>query len=149
MIHYDLWLSNDVRLTALKAQENEARAAKMYATLRPLRAAIGRASDVLRHGWLRWQAAACRRAALRDLSRMNDHLLEDIGMTRGQMAELARQSIDGARPVPADKPVIVARRGRAMAEAQDACQVIPFARAAQLRDGRSEAEAKGRTRRAA
>lgn len=149
MIHYDLWLSNDVRLTALKAQDNAARAAKMYAALRPLRAVIGQASDVLRHGWLRWQAAACRRAALRDLNRMNDHLLEDIGMTRGQMAELARQSIDGVRPVLAAKPVIVSRRGRAMAEAKEACQVIPFARAAQLRDGRREAEAKRRAQRAA
>ena len=33
MIHYDLWLSNDRRVMAVKAQDNAARAAKMYSWL--------------------------------------------------------------------------------------------------------------------
>lgn len=149
MIHYDLWLSIDRRVIALKAQDNAARAAKMYAALRPVRAVIERVSDGLRAGWMRWQAGARRRAALRDLNRMNDHLLEDIGVTRSEMAALARQSIDGVRPVLAARPEIVARPVEATSEIKPACQVIPFAHAAQLRDGRREAEAKRRARRAA
>ena len=138
MIYYDQWLSNDPKLKAVRARENEASAAATYAILKPLRIALGRASALLRQGWQSWQADLRRRAGLRELNRMDDRLLEDIGIARGQIAGLAHNVVRGQRTEYAAKRLIKPQPAQPAVDFKAECQVIPFVRARQLPDGSGE-----------
>ncbi len=138
MIHYDLWLGNDPKLKAVKTRQNEASAATIYANLKPARAALGQASALLRQGWQIWQANARRRTALCELSRLDDHLLEDVGISRRQIPLLAHNA---ARVLRNDRDVTRLTKpqpARPVVDFKAECQVIAFVRARQVRDGSGE-----------
>ena len=134
MIYYDQWLSNDPKLTAVKTRENEAHAATIYATLKLLRVALGQALALLRQGWQSWQADA----ALRELNRLDDYLLEDVGIARGQIAGLARNAVRGPRNHHVATRLAKPSPTKPAVDFKVECQVIPLIRARQARDGSGE-----------
>jgi len=134
MIYYDQWLSHDAKLTAVQSRQNEMRAAGFYANLSPFRSAIqwiGALIDPIRRSV---RARLLHKAALRELKGLDDRLLTDIGLTRGQIDELARLSfgrelkhqiaLHGGRPL----------LGLSAAAAKPVCDVIPLAPLRQARD---------------
>ena len=53
-----------------------------------------------------WIDRRSRRAgAIRELSRLSDHMLEDIGIHRGEIREVVKAMLDRRFPAPAVRPV--------------------------------------------
>lgn len=97
MIDYNQWLSQDTGLRTVHRAVNEERAARLYAGLAPLRRVVAGASDALRRGWQLVEGYRRRQATRRELARLNDHLLADIGIER---SDIARFSLDTATARP-------------------------------------------------
>lgn len=97
MINYNQWLSQDIRLRTDHRVANEARAARLWAGLAPFRRAITVASDGLQRCWYAIESYRRRQATRRELARLNDHLLADIGIER---KDIARFSLDAATARP-------------------------------------------------
>ncbi|MCP5153185.1 MAG: DUF1127 domain-containing protein [Ectothiorhodospiraceae bacterium] len=75
---------------------------------------IGRAVHRLVGGWRRWRA---ERAAARHLARLDDHLLRDIGLDRGQIGAAVAGSVGRRAPVlPHAAPMAAAEKARSEVE---------------------------------
>ncbi len=76
-----------------------------------------------------------RRASIRNLNALNDHLLRDIGVTRYEIAVYVKQHM-AAHAVPSEHPSLVQRAGQAVRATQRPFKTWRDARitARQLRD---------------
>ncbi len=142
MIYYDQWLSQDVKFNAAQTRHNEVSAANIYATLRPLRLvsqAIGARVGEL---WETWRANRRWASGVRELSGLDDHLLNDIGLTRGQITELARSSMVGdvehRLALRGGRPLL----GWTKRKQPPSCDIIPLR---PIRQARAVGESKGAT----
>ncbi len=95
MVYHYLWLSSNPDLAVHLTRANEERSAALYqgaANLwRKLAAVTHLAADVT--AWLRRRIR--ERAALRELSALDDRSLSDIGISRGEILRVARSFGDG------------------------------------------------------
>ena len=146
MIYYNQWLGQDATLIAGQSRQNEMSAARFYAGLSPLRTAIQWIGALTSPMWRSMRARLRRRAALRELQGLDDRLLRDVGLTRGQIDELARSSfgrdmvhriaLRGGRPL----------LGLSRAKDKPACDVIALAPRRRARDAQAH-HGKKQTRR--
>lgn len=124
MIYYNNWLSNDPKLNLLKGRENEIRAAWMYAATKPLRVVAAAVELAFSNGWNAWRMRSRRRADLRELNRLDDRLLQDIGIFRGQIPGIVRGESTSASQIRASSRLRKLRTVKPVASKAQACEVI-------------------------
>lgn len=110
MIDYNQWLSQDIGLRAKLRVANEGRAARLYNGLAPLRSALTWAADALRFGSGMVDAYRRRRATRRELARLNDHLLADIGIERKDIATYVHGAVPRSPSAAIARPQRLARQ---------------------------------------
>ena len=136
MIYYTSWLSNDAQLTTVQLQQNEANAARYHKNLGPVRYAVSRLTAMLRRGWQLWRSHARTRAAISELSSLDDRILKDIGVVRGQIPGLAKQAGDATLLQVSKIPSAIPTGPEAATKAvtRPECQVIPLVPPERKRD---------------
>lgn len=90
MFGYDIFLSEHPEYQVFRRRRNEARAAAFYAAAKPLRSALAtgvRLSGRAFQGLARWRV---QRQVVRELSALDDRVLRDIGIERGDIRAIAR-----------------------------------------------------------
>ena len=133
MIYIASWLSNDTQLLKLRAQHNEALAARYYAHLGPVRLALNHLTSMLRRGWQLWRSDARKRTAIAELSGLDDRLLKDIGVARSQIPGLARAGLsknasNAVHSKLVDTPPAIKLKPQTIAQPipRPECQIIPL-----------------------
>lgn len=101
MAYHYIWLSSNPNLAEHLRRANEARSANIYQSLgaprRGLAVLKDAALDVFR--WM--QRRVRERAALRELSALDDRSLKDIGISRGEILRVAAASVQRTDEAPA------------------------------------------------
>jgi uncharacterized protein YjiS (DUF1127 family) len=123
MIYYNQWLSNT---TDLQVQRNEASAARLYAGLEPIWRLFGWAASVGQVGWQHWQARSRKRAVLRELIVLDDHQLNDLGISRSEIRWVVERATNGQAKDKVAASLNVAPSSSVMAKADQSCEVIPM-----------------------
>lgn len=95
MAYHYIWMSNQPHLAGFLRRANEERSAAIYATFRGIGRGI-RLVGAAVTGFLARQARKQReRAAIRDLEALDDRLLKDIGVARGEIRRVAHDLAQG------------------------------------------------------
>lgn len=80
------------------------RAAAYHAGLAgELSIAAYKAIEALSAAWAWIDRGKRRNSAIGELSRLSDHMLEDIGITRGEIRDVVEAMLDAPEPRPADR----------------------------------------------
>lgn len=95
MAYHYLWLSANPEFAPHLRRANEERSAAFYQGFASLWRRLSMIKVAIKAvaGWL--QRRVRERAALRELSALDDHSLKDIGVARGEIRRIARAFADG------------------------------------------------------
>jgi len=88
MIEHMIGLHTNPEYREHMRRAREARAAAVYAAFGPVRRGAGWLAEAIRGAAARIRASRRRAATLRELSRLGDRELDDIGLTRGAVEAL-------------------------------------------------------------
>ncbi len=126
MVIGQIWINANPELRGHLRTANEARSAAYYATWRAVTAPVRGLIEALRR-------ARRERETYRALSRLNDHQLRDIGISRSEIGSIA-QAV-AVEPPEAGLTLAELRQTRRIAPAGRAAPVVPRPRADQRRSG--------------
>ncbi len=124
MVIGQIWINANPELRDHLRKANEARSAAFYATWRAVTAPFRGLVEALRR-------ARGERETYRELSRLNDRQLRDIGISRSEIGSVA-QAV-AAEPPEAGLTIAELRQTRRIALAGRDAQVVPLPRADQRR----------------